>query len=179
VDERLSFVLTRRLICRIGMFSRTFPRLVLRSADCMVQFRNAGFENLLKMLALVCGQHTLILRKLPIRSTQTNESCVSRGQVIRSLPAVRAPLLTSGSRFYTGSVPVMHIAAARQRGQLPKCCATEPNERDLPSAPKTGIDSLMIQPNGATRWATRPEKTDSLRERLVGVLKGPLDAHEM
>ena len=54
VDERLPFVLARRLIRWVGMLDRTFPRLVLGGGEGLVQFRNAGLENLLEMLALAC-----------------------------------------------------------------------------------------------------------------------------
>jgi len=56
----LAFVLARRLIRQIGMLDRTFPRLLFGGSDGMVQFRNARFENFLKMLALACWQHALI-----------------------------------------------------------------------------------------------------------------------
>jgi len=52
VDESLPLVLARRLIRQIGMLVLTFPRLVPRGGERMVQFRNAGFENPLELLAL-------------------------------------------------------------------------------------------------------------------------------
>jgi hypothetical protein len=53
VDEGLPLVLARRLIRGVGMLGRPLPRLVLHGGDRMVQFRNAGFENPLELLALV------------------------------------------------------------------------------------------------------------------------------
>ena len=61
VDQSLPFVLARRLIRRVGMLDRTFPRLVLCGGERMIRFRNAGFENPLEFLALGCWQHALIL----------------------------------------------------------------------------------------------------------------------
>ena len=52
MDESLPLVLARRLIRQIGMLVLTFPRLVPRGGERMVQFRNAGFENPLELLAL-------------------------------------------------------------------------------------------------------------------------------
>jgi hypothetical protein len=53
VDERLPFILARRLIRWVGMFDRTFLRLMLGDGERMVQFRNTGFENPLELLVLV------------------------------------------------------------------------------------------------------------------------------
>ena len=57
MDESLPFLLARGLIRWIGMLGRSFPCLTLRSGERMVQFRDAGFENPLELLALACWQH--------------------------------------------------------------------------------------------------------------------------